>query len=803
MEKPVEESMEKCRQAYDTYRSQIPWLSLTESGLGCRICMAFETKRKKSGLASGTFVPGRYLYKRTFLSHETSCRVHGEALACESSSGLAPQECEISRAGAAGNVPSTPTAAGGNSSTSVEASPTKSSKTGSDQRSPSKSPFKVQPFLPHVLAGYTVCQRGWSSSVFSEMIEFGQMLTDDVSGGHDGPEILSQIRDMIWQELRVDVMQKLSQSPALCVSIDEKDAKLVVLLTYLDVSAERRETIPVAYHMLPGLEASDVADVVKQVLQQWGVCTKRLVAMAADGASLNGTMRSMENISGKNVAAELRKWVEHPLVTIHCAAHRLNLAVSAAYKGESLHSLESVISTLFRHVKQHPACQIDLQFWSEVTSEPLLSSLAVAKTRWLSQLAPMKKLYRSFNAVLAHLHYAFSHHCEKESKKTVRWMFLLLCSWPTKVLLAAVVDILSLCSACKNSLEGDISLDEVATSVSRLKCELARYCEKESVSAYALATDSGEVAAGKSKIEECCAEYRAMRGSKLRLRYDVTGGSSKEYWCEMKDLGSPADIRELFRTIRSFAEQTMENLVVRFGDVPLVLAHQIFSPRWSFKQPELVESAKALATFWKVDEQVLVSQLRAAFAIRDSLISEDSTLKTARSKEVWLRVLSHMTSSESDAVARDIIASFLVIQPQSAACERAFATVEEYKKHLGCDSTAPLLQQQLLIGACARPVKEARASGFIKRVLGRFSATERRTALRRRRAPRSDKGKPRPNYKRKKRVAQLTQSNKARLLVRSGDASVQMVAADNVQLSEIYAELSPPKKKKKDGLPDP
>ena len=107
--------------------------------------------------------------------------------------------------------------------------------------------------------------------------------------------------------------------------------------------------------------------------------------------------------------------------------------------------------------------------------------------------------------------------------------------------------------------------------------------------------------------------------SKLRLRYEVTGGISKEYWCEMKDLGSPAEIKELLRTIRSFAEQTLENLVVRFGDVPLVLAHQILSPRWSFKQPDLVESAKALAAFWKVDEQALVSQLRAAFAIRGLL----------------------------------------------------------------------------------------------------------------------------------------------------------------------------------------
>ena len=204
------------------------------------------------------------------------------------------------------------------------------------------------------------------------------------------------------------------------------------------------------------------------MLEEWGVSKSRLAAMAGDGAALNGTMRSLENVSGKNVAAELRRWIDRPLVTVHCAAHRLNLALSAAYKGEQLQSLDSVVHTLFKHLKQHPACQIDLQFWAEVTDQPLLTSLCMARTRWLSQLEPMRKIYRAFNAVLAHLHYSFSHHCEKESKKTVRWMFLHLCSWKTKVLLAAIVDILSLCKSCKASLEADICLDEVATSVAKL-----------------------------------------------------------------------------------------------------------------------------------------------------------------------------------------------------------------------------------------------------------------------------------------------------------------------------------------------
>ena len=242
--------------------------------------------------------------------------------------------------------------------------------------------------------------------------------------------------------------------------------------------------------------------------------------------------------------------------------------------------------------------------------------------------------------------------------------------------------------------------------------------------------------------------------------------ASKSSGARWRILGSPAEVKDLFRVIQSFAEQSMENLVVRFGEVPLVLAYQIFSPRWSFKQPELATAAQTLAAFWKLDGQELVGQLRAAFAIRDAMIAEDETLKTARSRHVWLRVLRQMTNSEADAVAREIIASFLVIQPQSAACERAFATVEELKplsafetcmqmllcletwkqtsmsvallklrKHLGQDCTAPLLEQELLIGQCAKPLREAAA-----RVLRRFNATARRQVMCRKRAQRSDKG---------------------------------------------------------------
>ena len=73
--------------AYRTYSGKFKWLRLLpEEGdkpqrLGCHICMSLETNRVKTSFASGDFVPGRYLYARTFQQHERQSKVHQEAVA--------------------------------------------------------------------------------------------------------------------------------------------------------------------------------------------------------------------------------------------------------------------------------------------------------------------------------------------------------------------------------------------------------------------------------------------------------------------------------------------------------------------------------------------------------------------------------------------------------------------------------------------------------------------------------------------------------------------------------------------------
>ena len=68
-----------------------------------------------------------------------------------------------------------------------------------------------------------------------EMARVGQMLSDEAAEGHHNEGVLSEIREIISQEVRADVKEQLAASPAFCVSLDEKAAKLVVLASYLDV----------------------------------------------------------------------------------------------------------------------------------------------------------------------------------------------------------------------------------------------------------------------------------------------------------------------------------------------------------------------------------------------------------------------------------------------------------------------------------------------------------------------------------------------------------------------------------------
>ena len=138
-----------------------------------------------------------------------------------------------------------------------------------------------------------------------------------------------------------------------------------------------------------------------------------------------------------------------------------------AFRGKNLKELEKMVSSIFKHLYRHPAMRIDLQFGCEITDEPLLSSLSVGKSRWLSLLAPL--LFGSWKSTLAHLHFHFSCLADHESQKTIQWCFLGLCTWKAKVVMAGVLDVLTIANACKNRLETDLTSDRRGFGVAEAK----------------------------------------------------------------------------------------------------------------------------------------------------------------------------------------------------------------------------------------------------------------------------------------------------------------------------------------------
>jgi len=54
-------------------------------------------------------------------------------------------------------------------------------------------------------------------------------------------------------------------------------------------------TVPVAYKDMPGFEAQDLFNLVRSLLDSWGLRKEHLVGFTADGASVMGTRAALNN----------------------------------------------------------------------------------------------------------------------------------------------------------------------------------------------------------------------------------------------------------------------------------------------------------------------------------------------------------------------------------------------------------------------------------------------------------------------------------------------------------------------------
>ena len=115
----------------------------------------------------------------------------------------------------------------------AELTPAKSTSSAASE-GPKAPPMKTF-FFNLVFAGYMVMHSCWSCAVFSAMLLFGRSTLAPVPESHDSATILQELRLLFYKEVHADLIQKIRASPAVSISLDEKDwagPKLILSFVY-------------------------------------------------------------------------------------------------------------------------------------------------------------------------------------------------------------------------------------------------------------------------------------------------------------------------------------------------------------------------------------------------------------------------------------------------------------------------------------------------------------------------------------------------------------------------------------------
>ena len=234
-----ENTKERCAAVFERFKAKVGWLRLADSGLACDLCMKYLAqstttpgKRKVSPFAAGTYVPGRYVYMRTFEQHAESSSMHKKALECkelvpqrEPEPQAAEEEMETPkrskrpRLGHASSMGSSPKSL---VSDDAQASVGEDS-AASSQGSPKKASAR-QALYHMILGAYSVLFNGWACSVFNAMIDFGRLVGGLLPAAHDGQTVFSEVCNLIHGQVREELIKAIRASPGYAISVDEKDS---------------------------------------------------------------------------------------------------------------------------------------------------------------------------------------------------------------------------------------------------------------------------------------------------------------------------------------------------------------------------------------------------------------------------------------------------------------------------------------------------------------------------------------------------------------------------------------------------
>ena len=197
------------------------------------------------------------------------------------------------------------------------------------------SPHDVQVLYRNLMcAAYLTMKQGSAASCWRLLTSYARFCEGKLPTCQDSDDIFRECAGVIDEKLVRACISDLQRSRYWALSVDEKDRMMIFLISYFDTESGKLATLPLGYKDLSGFEAADLFLIVERFVAEHGLNKQDLLCFSADGASVMGTRRSQGDMRGDNLAKRLQEFAGHPLIVTHCAAHRLQLCVSACWSDE-------------------------------------------------------------------------------------------------------------------------------------------------------------------------------------------------------------------------------------------------------------------------------------------------------------------------------------------------------------------------------------------------------------------------------------------------------------------------------------
>jgi len=185
-------------------------------------------------------------------------------------------------------------------------------------------------------------------------------------------------------------LERIRASPVISVGCDETTdvSTQSALIVYIYYIFEGEPTVEYfTLRRLSGGKAVDICSMLVEILE--GACLMdKLVCLGSDGCS---TMLGKDG----GVSTLLRAKVQQ-LLTFHCMAHKLHLAIGSAFATDCCHQCDRLAGSCYRLVHNSPKRGGELgTIFKGITGKEMNAILRLIVTRWLSRHAAYSSIITS------------------------------------------------------------------------------------------------------------------------------------------------------------------------------------------------------------------------------------------------------------------------------------------------------------------------------------------------------------------------------------------------------------------------